>query len=148
MKALIQRVSRASVKVDGQIVGQIGHGLLVFLGVEKGDSTSEADFLAQKTVHLRIFEDENAKMNRSVLDVEGQILVVSQFTLCGDTSRGNRPGFDKAAESKTAKELYLYFSDKVRVFGIKVENGVFGADMKVELLNDGPVTFMLEKSAE
>ena len=148
MKALIQRVSRASVKVDGQIVGQIGHGLLVFLGVEKGDSTSEADFLAQKTVHLRIFEDENAKMNRSVLDVEGQILVVSQFTLCGDTSRGHRPGFDKAAEPKTAKELYLYFSDKVRAFGIKVENGVFGADMKVELLNDGPVTFMLEKSAE
>lgn len=145
MKALLQRVLYASVKVDGKVVGKIDHGLLVFLGVQKGDGQENADFLSKKICHLRIFEDENGKMNKSVLDVEGKMLVVSQFTLCGDTTRGNRPGFDGAALPDDANKLYEYFSDCVRGFGIEVQNGIFGAEMKVELLNDGPVTFMIEK---
>ena len=145
MKALLQRVSRANVEVEGKIVGQIGQGLLVFLGVEKGDKQENADFLARKICNLRIFEDENGKMNLSLSDVKGKMLVISQFTLCGDTSRGNRPGFDGAALPAEANALYEYFSNQVRAFGIDVENGVFGAEMKVSLLNDGPVTFMLEK---
>ncbi len=145
MKALIQRVKYASVKVDGKIVGQIKNGLLVFLGIEKGDKKDEADFLSKKICHLRIFEDENGKMNKSLLDIKGQMLVVSQFTLCADTSRGNRPGFEYAADPKDAEPIYEYFSNKLRENGSEVQNGVFGADMKVELLNDGPVTLMLEK---
>lgn len=145
MKALLQRVSRASVEVEGKIVGQIEQGLLVLLGVQKGDKQENADFLVRKICNLRIFEDENGKMNLSLLDVKGKMLVVSQFTLCGDTSRGNRPGFDNAALPIEANALYEYFSNQVRALGIGVENGVFGAEMKVLLLNDGPVTFMLEK---
>ena len=145
MKALIQRVLHASVKVDGQIVGQIGQGLLIFLGVQKGDGKENADFLAHKISHLRIFEDDQGKMNRSLLDVNGQALVVSQFTLCGDVSRGHRPGFDNAAAPNVAKELYEYFAAQLKAQSIHVEYGVFGADMKVELLNDGPVTFWVEK---
>jgi len=145
MKALLQRVSCASVEVEGKIVGQIGQGLLVLLGVQKGDKEENADFLARKICNLRIFEDENGKMNLSLLDIQGKMLVVSQFTLCGDTSRGNRPGFDDAALPAEANGLYEYFSNQVRAFGIAVENGIFGAEMKVSLLNDGPVTFMLEK---
>ena len=145
MKALIQRVKYASVKVEGKTVGQIDEGLLVFLGVEKEDSFENAEILSKKVCHLRIFEDENGKMNKSVLDINGKILIVSQFTLCADTSRGNRPGFENAALPNEAKELYEYFSSKVYQCGIEVENGVFGADMKVELLNDGPVTIMIEK---
>ena len=144
MKALIQRVKYASVKVEGKTVGQIGEGLLVFLGVEKEDSFENADFLSKKICYLRIFEDEKGKMNKSVLDINGKILIVSQFTLCADTSRGNRPGFEKAALPDEAKRLYEYFSSKVREYGVDVQNGVFGADMKVELLNNGPVTIMLE----
>lgn len=147
MKALLQRVTKASVKVDNQIVGQINDGLLVFLGVEKDDTSAEADFLAKKIVNLRIFKDEDDKMNKSILDIKGQMLIVSQFTLCGDTSRGNRPGFDKAALPDEANRLYLYFSNQVKNLGIDVQNGIFGADMKIELLNDGPVTFMLEKKS-
>lgn len=145
MKALIQRVSRASVEVEGKIVGQIEQGLLVLLGVQKGDKQENADFLARKICNLRIFEDENGKMNLSLSDIKGKMLVVSQFTLCGDTSRGNRPGFDNAALPVEANALYEYFSNQVRALDVQVENGVFGAEMKVLLLNDGPVTFMLEK---
>ena len=145
MKALIQRVLHASVKVDGKITGQINEGLLVFLGVQKGDERENADFLSKKICHLRIFEDENGKMNKSLLDIKGKMLIVSQFTLCGDTSRGNRPGFENAALPDEANRLYEYFSDMVRLCGVDVQNGIFGADMKVELLNDGPVTFMIEK---
>jgi len=145
MKALIQRVLHASVKVDGKITGQIEQGFLVLLGVQKGDEKANADFLSKKICNLRIFEDENGKMNKSILDIGGKMLVVSQFTLCGDTSRGNRPGFDNAALPDEANKLYEYFSDMVRLNGIEVQNGIFGADMQVELLNDGPVTFMLEK---
>ena len=145
MKALIQRVTHASVPVDGKITGQIGQGFLVLLGVQKGDEKANADFLSKKICNLRIFEDENGKMNKSILDIGGKMLIVSQFTLCGDTSRGNRPGFDNAALPADANKLYEYFSNMVRANGIEVQNGIFGADMKVELLNDGPVTFMLEK---
>ncbi len=145
MKALIQRVRYASVKVDDKIVGKIEKGLLVFLGVQKGDGKEEADFLSKKICNLRIFEDEGGKMNKSVSDIKGKILIVSQFTLCADTSRGNRPGFENAALPTEANALYEYFSHKIAELGINVENGVFGADMKVELLNDGPVTIMIEK---
>lgn len=145
MKALLQRVQYASVTVEGKKVAEIAHGLLIFLGVEKNDTTDKADYLARKAVNLRIFEDENGKMNLSVKDIGGEILVVSQFTLAGDTSRGNRPGFETAAAAEQANRLYLYFTDKLKAENIAVQNGIFQADMKVELLNDGPVTFMLEK---
>lgn len=145
MKALLQRVQRASVTVDHQKVSEIGRGLLILLGVEKNDTEAEADFLARKASNLRIFEDEQQKMNLSVQDIQGEILVVSQFTLAGDTSRGNRPGFDRAADPITANKLYLHFSEQLRQMNIPVQNGIFQADMKVELINDGPVTFMLEK---
>ena len=145
MKALIQRVKRASVTIDSSLFSQIGFGMLVLLGVEKGDESVNADKLAEKLVHLRIFEDENGKMNKSLLDVNGEMLVVSQFTLAGDTSRGNRPGFDTAARPDVAKPLYEYVVEELRHSGLKVETGVFQADMQVSLINDGPVTFMLEK---
>lgn len=145
MKALLQRVKSASVTVDNRQISAINNGLLVFLGVEKNDTSQQADYLAKKTAHLRIFEDQNQKMNLSVMDIKGQILVVSQFTLAGDTSRGNRPGFDNAAAPDIAKDLYQYFSEQLKTYGVDVQNGIFQADMKVSLINDGPVTFMLEK---
>ncbi|MBQ8869806.1 MAG: D-tyrosyl-tRNA(Tyr) deacylase [Alphaproteobacteria bacterium] len=145
MKALVQRVKKASVTVDNKQVSAINQGLLIFLGVEKNDNQAQADYLAKKVVNLRIFEDQNQKMNLSVSDIKGQILVVSQFTLAGDTSKGNRPGFDNAAKPDTADKLYQYFSEQITNFGIEVQNGIFQADMQVELINDGPVTFMLEK---
>ena len=144
MKILIQRTKGAFVEVENKVVGKIDKGMLVLVGVEKGDSKAEADWLAKKTINLRIFEDENGKMNLSVKDVGGKILAVSQFTLAGDCSRGNRPGFDGAAEPKIANELYVYFMDKLRE-EVSVESGIFQADMQVHLVNDGPVTFILNK---
>ncbi len=145
MKALIQRVKRASVTIDGQLYSKIGQGLLVLLGVEKGDEKLNAEKLADKLSKLRIFEDENEKMNRSILDIEGEMLIVSQFTLCGDCKKGTRPSFDKSAPPEIANELYEYFISQVKSLNIPVQTGKFGAMMDVELINDGPVTFMVEK---
>ena len=145
MRLLIQRVKRASVTVEQKLVSEIGQGLLIFVGVFKEDSERQADYLARKVANLRIFEDEKGKMNLSLKDIGGKALVVSQFTLAGDTSRGNRPGFDGAARPESAKPLYEYFSSQLQAEGVEVCNGIFQADMAVELINDGPVTFVLDK---
>lgn len=144
MRLVLQRVRAASVEIDGSIVGQIGPGLLVFLGVGKGDSEHDAIFLADRVVGLRIFEDATGKMNRSVKDVQGEVLVISQFTLYGSTLKGRRPSFDAAAPPEHARVLYELFLQELRRGGVKVESGIFGARMKVSLVNDGPVTFILE----
>lgn len=144
MIAVAQRVSRASVTVDDRRTGEIGRGLLVLLGVMRGDSDRDADFLAAKIGGLRIFGDEQGKMNLSCSDVGGAILVVSQFTLCGDCRKGRRPSFEKAAEPAEATRLYDYFCGRLRLQGYRVETGLFGAMMDVELVNEGPVTFVLE----
>lgn len=147
MKAVIQRVTHASVKVDGKTVGSCGQGFLILLGVMAGDDEKEADKLVNKTVNLRIFEDENGKMNLSSLDIGGEMLVVSQFTLCADCTHGRRPSFTPSAPPDEANRLYEYFVRRLKDNGIShVETGVFGADMKVELLNDGPVTIILDSS--
>lgn len=147
MKAVIQRVTHASVKVDGETVGSCGQGFLILLGVMAGDDDKEADKLVNKTVNLRIFEDENGKMNLSSLDIGGEMLVVSQFTLCADCTHGRRPSFTPSAPPDEANRLYEYFVHRLKENGIShVETGVFGADMKVELLNDGPVTIILDSS--
>lgn len=145
MKALIQRVKQASVTIEGALYSSIESGLLVFVGVEKEDEKINAEKLADKILNLRVFEDENDKMNLSVKDVNGQILIVSQFTLCGDCRKGTRPSFDKSAPLDKAIELYEYFVDRVRFSGLKTETGKFRAMMDVALINDGPVTFWLEK---
>ena len=144
MKALLQRVTEAAVRIDGQVVGQIDHGLLVLLGVEQNDTQAQADWLVDKTLGLRIFPDDAKPMNRSVQDVGGQLLVVSQFTLAADTSRGKRPGFSTATRPELAEQLYRYFVQQAGQH-IAVATGQFGADMQVSLVNDGPVTFMLER---
>ncbi|MFC2969670.1 D-aminoacyl-tRNA deacylase [Acidimangrovimonas pyrenivorans] len=144
MRALVQRVSEASVTVDGRVIGQIGPGLLVLVCAMQGDSEAQAEALAAKIAKLRIFSDEAGKMNRSLLDIGGAALVVSQFTLAADTARGNRPGFSTAAAPDEGRRLYEYLSERMRAQGIEVANGVFGADMKVALVNDGPVTIWLE----
>lgn len=145
MKLVIQRVKRASVEVNKEIVGKIEQGFLVLLGVGPEDTKEMADFLIQKLIKLRVFEDENRKMNLSLKDINGELLIVSQFTLYADCSGGNRPSFTNAAKPDKANELYEYFIKECKKENIKVEHGIFGADMKVELLNDGPVTILLEK---
>lgn len=145
MKAVVQRVESAAVRVDGKVVGSCKNGFLVLLGAAEGDTREQADILAAKIAALRIFSDENDRMNLSVKDINGEILVVSQFTLCADVKKGNRPSFINALEPEKAEELYIYFCDKLRQLGIdRVETGIFGADMKVELINDGPVTILYD----
>jgi len=144
MKAVLQRVREAHVNVDGATVGSIGTGLVVLVGVTSTDSRQDADYLAEKIVHLRIFPDEAGKMNRSLLDASGALLVVSQFTLYGDCKKGRRPSFDDAAPSDQARDLYDYFVERLRLRNILVQTGVFQAEMQIHLVNDGPVTFILE----
>lgn len=144
MRAVVQRVRQAQVTVDGQTVGACGRGFLVLLGVMEGDTPAEAAVLAGKTARLRIFEDEAGKMNLALPDVGGEVLSVSQFTLCADVKKGNRPSFTPAAAPETAQRLYRAYNDALREAGIPVSTGVFGADMQVSLVNDGPVTILLD----
>jgi D-aminoacyl-tRNA deacylase len=146
MRAVVQRVSRARVSVDGQTTGEIGLGLLVLLGVGGGDTRTEADYLADKIIGLRIFEDAGGKMNLSIAEVGGAVLVVSQFTLYGDARRGKRPSFDAAAPPDEARSLYEYFVEKVRAAGLRCATGRFQEMMQVELVNDGPVTILLDSA--
>ena len=143
MIAVVQRVTRSSVTVDGSVVGAIGPGLNVLLGVADGDEATDADYLAAKVAHLRIFEDDQGRMNRSLLDTGGRMLVVSQFTLLGDCRKGRRPSFVRAAAPELAQRLYLYFVDQVKKLGIDVQTGRFGAMMQVNIVNDGPVTLLV-----
>ena len=145
MRAVVQRVLSSSVKVNGETVGEIGKGYMLLLGVCEGDTEKEAELLSSKVAKLRVFEDENEKMNLSALDVDAEILCVSQFTLCADVKKGNRPSFTSSAAPDVANSLYEYFCECLKVMGIKkVEKGIFGADMKVSLINDGPVTIILD----
>ena len=146
MRAIVQRVSRAKVTVAGEITGEIGRGLLVLLGVGAGDTRADADYLVEKTIGLRIFEDAGGKMNLSVVEVGGALLVVSQFTLYGDARCGKRPSFDAAAPPQQARELYEYFVEKVRAAGLHSETGRFQETMQVELVNEGPVTILLDSA--
>lgn len=143
MKVLIQRVKKASVKISGENYSSINAGLLAFVGIEKGDELADIQKHAKKVVNLRIFPDENDKMNRSLVDINGEMLIVSQFTLCGDCRKGTRPSFDNSAPPDIANELYEKFIEEVQNYGIKTQTGKFGAMMEVELINDGPVTFMI-----
>lgn len=144
MRALIQRVSEAAVRVDGAVIGEIGPGLLILICAMQGDTQAQADQLAAKIAKLRIFKDDDGRMNRSLLDVAGGALVVSQFTLAADTTRGNRPGFSAAAPADEGEALYGYFAKAIAGQGIPVQTGQFGADMAVSLINDGPVTIWIE----
>ncbi|HVP54191.1 MAG TPA: D-aminoacyl-tRNA deacylase [Candidatus Eisenbacteria bacterium] len=144
MRAVVQRVSHSSVKVNGEITGRIEHGLLVLLGVAHQDTEADADYLAAKTVGLRIFEDDAGKMNRSVSDIHGAVLAVSQFTLFGDVRKGKRPSFDEAARPERARELFQHFVQCVRALGLRCETGIFQETMEVELVNQGPVTILLD----
>jgi len=145
MKIVVQRVTSANVIVDNRIVGEIGRGILVLLGVEKGDDEPRADWLAEKIVNLRIFEDQAGKMNLSLGEIDGGLLVVSQFTLAGNCDKGRRPSFDSAAPPEEGKRLYDYFVEALKRQGVSVQTGIFQADMQVSLVNDGPVTFILER---
>ena len=145
MRVVLQRVTSASVTVEQHTVGQIRHGLLILAGIAQGDTTAEADWLANKTAEIRIFEDANGKMNHSLLETGGSALVVSQFTLLANCQKGRRPAFTDAAEPEPAEQLYEYFADALRAKGIRVEQGSFGADMKVSLTNDGPVTIVIDR---
>ncbi len=145
MKAVIQRVKNATLHVDGNLISHIDVGLCVYFGVEQGDVEASADYMAKKIYNMRIFEDENGKMNRSIKDVDGEILLISQFTLCADTSGGNRPSFVGAEKPERADLLYEYEALKLKEMGAKVKKGIFGADMQIVQHNDGPVTIILEK---
>ena len=146
MKILVQRVSNASVEVENEIIGKINRGFLVLVGITHNDTKQIADYLVSKLIKLRVFEDENEKMNLSIEDIKGELLIISQFTLYADTKKsGNRPSFTDAAKPEYANELYEYFIKKCKENGIYTQTGKFGADMKVNLLNDGPVTIMIEK---
>ncbi|MFQ5717473.1 MAG: D-aminoacyl-tRNA deacylase [Nitrospinales bacterium] len=145
MKLVLQRVLNSSVHVDGREIARISRGLTILFGAEKGDTGKQAEYLAEKTLTLRIFPDLRGKMNRSCLDIGGEILVVSQFTLAGDCSKGRRPGFDRAAPPDVAENLYRLFIERLAASGIKVAAGKFAADMRVDIQNDGPVTFILER---
>ncbi|KGG81509.1 D-tyrosyl-tRNA(Tyr) deacylase [Caloranaerobacter azorensis H53214] len=144
MRAVVQRVTKASVSIEGVVVGSINKGLLVLLGVGQDDNEKDLDYLCDKIANLRIFEDENGKMNKSLVDINGELLVVSQFTLYGDVRKGRRPNFMNAAEPKKAESMYLEFVNRTREKGVKVETGRFGEHMHVELINDGPVTILLD----
>ncbi|MCW1964661.1 D-aminoacyl-tRNA deacylase [Chryseobacterium viscerum] len=144
MKIVIQRVSEASVKVDGKIVGEIGKGFMLLVGVDENDEKTDADWLVQKVLNLRIFGDEEGKLNLSVKDISGEILCISQFTLIADYKKGNRPSFIKAAKPDKAIPLFDYFKEEISQSGLKIESGIFGADMKVSLINDGPVTIVMD----
>lgn len=144
MKAVIQRVGKTSLSVDGKLVSEIPFGLAVFLGIKAGDTRAQAEATAKKVVALRIFEDSEGKMNRSVMDVGGEILLVSQFTLYGDCSHGNRPSFSHAERPEPAKALYEEVAEHMRGYGVTVKTGVFGADMKIQQFNDGPVSILYE----
>jgi D-tyrosyl-tRNA(Tyr) deacylase len=146
MRAVVQRVSRAKVTVGAEVTGEIGIGLLVLLGVGAGDTRAAADYLVEKTTGLRIFEDDGGKMNLSVAEVSGAVLVVSQFTLYGDARKGRRPSFDAAAAPESARALYEYFVEKVRASGLRCETGRFQETMQVELVNEGPVTILLDSA--
>ncbi|MBN1948405.1 MAG: D-tyrosyl-tRNA(Tyr) deacylase [Candidatus Cloacimonetes bacterium] len=145
MKLVIQRVKQASVTVAGKLVAETGEGYLILIGISRYDSRTQLEWLARKTLDLRIFEDEAGKMNRSLPEIGGEILLVSQFTLYADCRKGRRPGFDQAAPPDLAEKLYLDFAELLQQGGIRVKTGIFGADMQVELVNDGPVTILLEK---
>lgn len=145
MRIVLQRISHASVTVDDKVIGKSSKGLLLLVGVTHEDTEKTADWLCEKSLNLRIFDDENGKMNLSCLDISGDILAVSQFTLYGDTKRGRRPGYDKAATPEKAEHLFNYFVSKLKESGLNVETGAFGEHMKVSLLNDGPATFILER---
>ena len=145
MKVLVQRVISSSVEVEGNIVGKIDNGILLFVGFTEGDTSKEIDYMVDKVINLRIFDDENGVMNKSLLDINGSILSVSQFTLYADASKGRRPSYVKALGGEKAILLYDEFNSKLRKSGIHIETGVFGAEMKVNLINDGPITIMLEK---
>ena len=145
MKLVIQRVTEAKVEVNKKLVGKINHGFLVLIGIAEGDTKEYAKYLSNKLCNLRVFEDENEKINLALKDINGELLIISQFTLCADNSSGNRPSFTKAAKPDIAKELYEYFCEECIQNGYKVEKGIFGADMQVTLVNDGPVTIIMEK---
>jgi D-tyrosyl-tRNA(Tyr) deacylase len=144
MKVVIQRVSDSSVKVDGKIVGEIGKGLMLLVGIDENDEKTDAEWLVQKILNLRIFGDEDDKLNLSVQDIKGEILCISQFTLISDYKKGNRPSFIKAAKPDKAIPLFDYFKEEISKSGLKTESGIFGADMKVSLINDGPVTIVMD----
>ncbi len=145
MKLVIQRVNKAQVEVNKKIAGKINKGFMVLLGVVEGDTKEQADYLVKKLCNLRVFKDENEKMNLALKDIGGELLIISQFTLCAEMESGNRPSFSKAEKPEKANELYEYFCKGCSQNGIKVEKGIFGADMKVSLVNDGPVTIIIEK---
>lgn len=144
MKAVVQRVRETTLSVDGKLISEIEKGFAVYFGVKRGDTRDKADYLAKKIAGLRVFEDENGKMNLALKDVGGEILLISQFTLLADVSHGNRPGFTDAEDPATANEMYLYMADRLREYGISVKTGVFGADMKIRQFNDGPVTILYD----